>query len=157
MAVPTPPISSSSSSTIRGDELLKAGKVEQAIEAYRSALSEMPSASLCLKLARCYERLGNYVEACRWAVAVVESGDEFLAWQRAISIVQRCARESRLPTRRTAKVAVLGSYTTIQLTQMLGLAARSSFGIGLELYESHFAQYQQEIIDQNRRAVCVWS
>ena len=148
MAVPTPPVSSSSSSTILGDELLKAGKVEQAIEAYRSALSEMPSASLCLKLARCYERLGNYAEACRWAVAVVESGDEFLAWQRAISIVQRCARESRLPTRRTAKVAVLGSYTTIQFTQMLGLAARQ-LGIGLDLYESHFGQYQQEIIDQN--------
>lgn len=148
MAVPIPPVSSSSSATILGDELLKVGKVEQAIEAYLSTVSETPSASLCLKLARCYERLGNNAEACRWAVAVVESGDEYLAWQRAISIVQRCAKESRLATRRTVKVAVLGSYTTIQFTQVLGLAARQ-LGVGVDLYESHFGQYQQEIIDPN--------
>ena len=148
MSVPITPVSASSSSTIPGDELLKAGKVEQAIEAYLSAVSEVPSASLCLKLARCYERLRNYQETCRWAVSVVESGDEFLPWQRAVSIVQRCARESRLATRRTVKVAVLGSYTTVQFTQMLGLAARH-LGIGLDLYESPFGQFQQEIIDQN--------
>lgn len=148
MSVPMPPVSSFSSGTISGDALLKAGKVEQAIEAYLSAVSEMPSASLCLKLARSYERLGNYAEACRWAVAVVESGDEFLAWQRAMSIVQRCSKASSLTTRRTVKVAVLGSYTTTQFTQMLGLAARH-LGIGLDLYESHFGQYQQEIIDPN--------
>lgn len=148
MAVPIPPVSSSSSGTILGDELLKVGKVEQAIEAYLSAVSEVPSASLCLKLSRCYERSGHYAEACRWAVAVVESGDEYVAWQRAISVVQRCAKESRVPMRRTVKVAVLGSYTTIQLTQMLGLAARH-LGMMFDLYESHFGQYQQEIIDQN--------
>ena len=148
MSVPISPVSSSSSSTILGDELLKAGKIEQAIESYLSAVPETPSASLCLKLARCYERVGHYVEACRWAVAVVGSGDEFLAWQRAISIVQRCERETRLATRRTVKVAVLGTYTTIQLTQMLGLAARH-LGMGFNLYESQFGQYQQEIIDQN--------
>ena len=148
MSVPTPPIPASFPSMMRGDELLKAGNVEQAIESYLSAASEMPSASLCLKLAQSYERLGNDAEACRWAVGVVESGDEFSAWQRAISIVQRCERASRRAMRRTVKVAVLGSYTTIQFTQMLGLAARQ-VGMRFDLYESQFGQYQQDIIDQN--------
>lgn len=131
-----------------GDGFLKAGKVEQAVEAYLAAVTEEPSASLYLKLARSYERLGKHEEASRWALAVVDAGDEFPAWQRALSIVQRCAKEARLPAKRSAKVAVLGSYTTIQLIQLLELAARR-LGIALTFYESPFGQYQQEILDPN--------
>ena len=104
---------------------------------------EVPPAPLCLRLARTAVRLGNEEEALRWALGVVAAGDDFTAWQAAAGIV------ARLPVadvRRSARVAVLGSYTTSQLVPMLRLAARA-VGVHLELYEGGYGQYRQEILD----------
>jgi FkbH-like protein len=78
-------------------------------------------------------------------LAVVDTGDDFTRWQAAAAIARRNADAGETP-RRTARLAVLGSYTTSQFVNLLWLAALR-FGISLELYESPYAQYRQEILD----------
>jgi FkbH-like protein len=75
----------------------------------------------------------------------VDSGDDFTRWQAAAAIARR-THDVGEPARRSARLAVLGSYTTSQFVSALWLAARR-IGVELELYESPYAQYRQEIID----------
>lgn len=130
----------------RGDAFRKKGQVEQAIEAYLEGVAAPPSAALCLKLARCYEQMANYAEACRWALSIVDAGDDFTSWQAGWALFQRNAQKARRPAVRSVKVALLGSYTTTQLCPMLCLAA-GKLGIHIDLYESRYGQYQQDILD----------
>jgi FkbH-like protein len=130
------------------NELQKTRKIEQDIDQYLATMSESPSPSLCMKLARSYERLGKYGEACGWAETVADADADFAAWQAASSLLQRCAIPGQSAGRRKAKVAVLSSYTTTQFVPMLRLAAKR-FGIIVELYESRFGQFQQDIIDES--------
>ena len=130
----------------RGDTCRASGQVEQAIQAYLEGVTYPTPAALCLKLARSYEQTEKYGEACRWALSVVDSGDDFTAWQTAWVLFQRCVVKAGKPMVRSAKVALLGSYTTTQLAAMLSLAA-SRLGISVDLYESSYGQYQQDVID----------
>lgn len=124
------------------------GRLEEAISCYLAAAKGMdpPPTMICLKLARGYERLGDSQSACRWALAVVDAGDDFPAWQAASDLLQRCGSDGGVKRLRSARMALTGSATTTQLAQMLRLAARR-VGIGLEIYESPYGQYEQELID----------
>ncbi|MFO0770120.1 MAG: HAD-IIIC family phosphatase [Nitrospiraceae bacterium] len=116
------------------------------MEAYLDGITSPPSAELCLKLARSYERIGRYTEACFWAQSVIDAGDDYMAWQAGWSLFQRCASRSTPPALRSVKVALLGSYTTTQFGQLLRFAL-SRLGIIASFYESHYGQFQQDIID----------
>ena len=133
----------------RGDELRKAGTLADAAAAYASAAEcvEVPPASLCAKLARAHERLGDPTLACRWARAVVDAADDFSAWQAAAAVLLRARDGDREPrTRRSARVTLTGSYTTTQLAPLLTLAA-ARLGLALDVRESAYGQYRQEILD----------
>lgn len=149
IASPQYPVSSNTPET-RGDAFRKLGQVEQAIHSYLESVTFPPTPSLCLKLARCYDQIKNHSEACRWALSIVDAGDEFTAWQAGWALFQRNAEKTAWPTLRSAKVAIAGSYTTTQLGPMLRLAA-ARLGIHIDLYESHYGQYQQDIIDPASR------
>ena len=133
---------------IQGDELKKGGQLDRAVERYLEAAHRTyPSpASICLRLARTYERLGDRRNACRWALAVVNAGDEFPSWQAASALLQRCGSAESISARRSVRVALTGSFTTTQLAQALKLAA-ACVGIWIEMYESPYGQYEQELID----------
>ena len=137
---------------VRGDKLRKAGELERAVEAYllAAAAVEARPAALSLKLARCYERLGDLTRACEWALAVADIPDSFASWQAAAALLRRHAAASGSTPRRTARLALLGSYTTTQLAPMLQLAAMR-IGVKLDVYESDYGQYRQEIIDPQSR------
>ncbi len=130
----------------RGDALLRQGLTENAIQSYLEAVTIPTSPTLSLKLARSYSRLGQHSDACRWALAVVDAGDDYTAWQAGWTLFHRHALRAAWPAARTAKVAIAGSYTTTQLGTMLRFAA-ARIGIHVELYESSYGQYQQELID----------
>jgi FkbH-like protein len=132
----------------QGDDLKKSGQIEEAVNCYLTAAKGMdpPLAMLCLKLARGYERLGDFHSACRWTLAVVDAGDDFPAWQAASDLLQRCGSDGGIAKLRSVRVALTGSATTTQLAQMFKLAARR-VGVGLEIYESPYGQYEQEIIN----------
>jgi FkbH-like protein len=103
---------------------------------------EVPSAAYCLKLARAHLESGAFEQACRWACAVVNAGDDFASWQAASAILRKSGANLAL----RAKVALLGSYTTAQFGPMLQLAA-GRLGIRIDLYESEYGQYRQEVLD----------
>lgn len=133
------------------DEILgKDGKITQPSEELLAAASavEIPPASICLKLARHYERSGNHAEARRWAFAVVDAGDDFTSWQGASTLLRRRATEPGPAIRRTVRLALVGSTTTTQFVPMLWLAA-GRLGIAIEIYESRYGQYRQDILDPN--------
>ncbi len=133
---------------LSGEKLLREGKVQEALQTYLQCDLEAPSAALCLKLASCYEQIGEYVEACRWACKVVDAGDDFSSWQTASTVFNRCRDRAKPEASRSTKVAILGSYTTIQLTQLLPLAA-GRLGLQFDVYECGYRQFEQEILDQN--------
>lgn len=111
----------------------------------RAASSELPSARLCRDLAVAHERAGDPAGALRWSLALTDTDADLGAWSAAAGVLRRCLpRTAPLP--RSARVAVLGSYTTSQLTALLPLAAARA-GVAVEIYECGYGQYRQEILD----------
>jgi FkbH-like protein len=119
--------------------------VAAAVDELERSAGERPVASDCLELARGYERLGDPRTALRWALAATDAAEEFSFWQAAVGLARRNAMAGD-PSRRTVRLALLGSYTTNQFADMLWLAALR-IGVALELYESPYGQYRQEILD----------
>jgi FkbH-like protein len=105
----------------------------------------VPPGDLCLKLARCRLALGEHAEAFHWLTAVTLAEDSFLAWQGAAGLLPETLEAVRPPAKRTARVALLGSYTTDQFGPMLELACRA-LRIDVELYAGGYGQYRQEIL-----------
>jgi len=143
-------ISSHADKFAMGDALLREGRIEEAIQTYLQCDPYVPSAPLYLGLASCYEKLGQYAEACRWACMVVDAGDDFSSWQTGATIYNRCRDRARPESSRSIKVAILGSYTTIQFTQLLPLAA-ARLGLKFDVYECGYRQFEQEILDRDSR------
>jgi FkbH-like protein len=142
----TPHPFSPAATEARGDEFSRLGQFQDAIVAYLEAASSPPKATLCLKIARCYEFLADFTAACQWALLVVDSGDDYTSWQRSWSLFQRCAPKANSKCARTVNLAILGSYTVGPFSQMLCLAA-NRLGIRVALYESQYGQYEQELIN----------
>ena len=132
----------------RGDQLRKSGDLEGAVKAYLSAAerSGIVPAKLCLSLARAYLLLDQVPEAIAWAVRVVDAGDDFSSWITAASLIEKACQWKTQEPRRRAKLAIAGSFTTTQLKVILPLAALR-LGIELEVFEAHFGQYRQAILD----------
>jgi FkbH-like protein len=129
----------------RGDDLRRRGDSAGALGSYLDAASatEIPPAELCVRLARCHEGRGDLAQAHRWALAVVDADDNFAAWQAAAAIAGRCAAAA--PSRRSARLALAGSYTTSSFAPLLGLAA-ARFGIALTIHEGGYGQYRQDLL-----------
>lgn len=132
----------------RGDGFRTAKCYDLAIQAYLEAAGSMekPSGDLCLKLARCYERLGDYLATAAWLRRLVDGSESFVAWQGAAALLDQAIARLMPAPKRFAKVALLGSYTTTQLATMLRLAAFRE-GIALDIHQADYGQYQQEIIN----------
>jgi FkbH-like protein len=121
-----------------------------AVHLERASETEVPAAEVCVDLARAYLDAGDHEQALMWCRRVVDAGLDYRAWDAAARILKRIRREHRFQANRTAKLAVLGSYTTDQLVDLLGLVAVRR-GIDLEIYQAGYGQYQQEILDPDSR------
>jgi FkbH-like protein len=127
--------------------LIESGRVDDAVGLYLEAEDrEAPSAEACLRVAEAYARAGDRARAVHWALRVVDAGDDFVAWQGAAALCGDGADTASLETRAGARLAVLGSFTTSQLTDAVRLAALR-LRIRLEVYECGYGQYRQEILD----------
>ena len=131
-----------------GDRLRKEGNLGRAIDAYLAAAEHAHPvpASLCLSLARTYVRMNNIPEAIRWAVAVVDAGDDFSTWLSAASIIENATNWKTGEPRRRSRLALAGSFTTLQLRAILPLAGLRH-GIEFETWEAPYGQYRQELLD----------
>jgi FkbH-like protein len=133
----------------RAEALRRAGNLAEAAEIYREALEveETPSPQLCLKAARCVANAGDCQSAYRCLARVVDVSTAFVDWSSAASMLRDITAEERPEGLRRVRGALAGTYTTAQLAAMLPLAALRA-GIDLELYESGFNQYRQDLIDE---------
>ncbi|GAA0294602.1 HAD-IIIC family phosphatase [Kineococcus aurantiacus] len=124
-------------------------------DAIRDALAAVgttpvPAARACLDLARAFADAGEPRRAAQWAfaatdAAVTGAGSDFATWLGA-NRVWRSVRADLPPAPRRAKVAVLGSYTTTQLTQLLPLACARA-GVEVEVHECGYGQFRTELLD----------
>jgi FkbH-like protein len=109
-------------------------------------MSAPPDAREWLRIARASEGDGAPTQALAAALAAAAASDAFIVWQSAAAVVDRVHASGAPPARRSARLAVLGSYTTTQLVPLLRLACRQA-GIALDVYEAGYGQYRQEILD----------
>jgi FkbH-like protein len=130
------------------EQAQREGRLERALELYLDALSatELPSADLCLKIARCHDRLGAAEDAVAWLVQVVDVSESFLHWSAAATMLARLTQRARPAAGLSRRLAVTGSYTTSQLAAMLPLVGLR-FGVDIVVVESLYGQYQQDLID----------
>lgn len=144
------PLSSQTAAALsRGNALANQGNFIGAANAYLAgAESDHFPAPLCLALARAYIRLNNNAEAIRWAVAVIDAGDDFSSWLAAATLIENAKAANAIAPRRRCRVAILGSFTTVQLTRILPLSALRH-GIELTVWEAPYNQYRQELLNPN--------
>jgi FkbH-like protein len=91
---------------------------------------------------------GRPQEAYPWLRQAIAAADNVVDRQAAAVELQRLRRQGPPPARRRTRVALAGSYTTSQLGRLLCLAAFEA-GIDVELYESQFGQYSQDLLDRS--------
>lgn len=108
---------------------------------------ENPPAPLAARIAELQARSGHDDDAYRWAVRLPSLADDYSSWVRAKRVVDGLlAADFSPPVKRRLRLAVLGSYTTNQLVEMIELVGRNR-KIAFTVYEAGFDQYQQEILD----------
>ncbi len=123
----------------------QAGVDDLALARAAVSRSKVPELGPCLELAKVYLARGDAASARLWVFAGIDAGDDFAGWLKAARLLKRCQKD--LPAAsRTARVAVLGSYTTAQLVSLLPLAAARA-GLDVEIYESGYGQYRLEVLD----------
>ena len=135
-----------------GNLQLKEGRTEDALKSFLKAASlrETIAPTLCLKIARLYFNLEDYQNAGKYALRVAEDVSDFTSWLAAAQLVFKKEIKEQISSKRSIKLAILGSYTTSHLTKMLALIGAQQ-GIEVDLYESQYAQYRQEILDPSSR------
>lgn len=107
---------------------------------------QRPGFDRSLELAAACRERGDLEEAYGWLRQAAESAGGLLDRQAAALELARLRVVARPAAKRHARVAVAGSYTTTQLARLIGLAA-FQVGIDLEVYESQYGQYSQDLLD----------
>ena len=118
--------------------------VERYLEAAR--LTETPPFSPAIKLVEAYRVAGDYDQAYAWLRRAVDAAAGPPEWQAAAAALTRLRLQAPPELPRHSRVALAGSYTTTQLGSLLRLAAFRD-GVDLDLYESRFGQYSQDLLD----------
>ncbi len=111
----------------------------------------VPAPADCLVLAKAYEKRGDQQRAAGWACAATDTTDDFGAWLSASRIIKRC-RPFLAARAQHARVAVLGSYTTTQLTSLLPLAAARA-GLDIDVFETDYGQYRIDLLTDDSAVV----
>jgi FkbH-like protein len=105
-----------------------------------------PEPGLWLKVARAAFEADDMALAYRSLARVADTPDSFAVWAAAAGALEAFEARQPPPTARTVRVAIAGSYTTSQFALLLRLAALRR-RIRVELYETGFDLYAQEILD----------
>jgi FkbH-like protein len=99
-----------------------------------------------LRIARMRFGDGDVTGALDAVVRVADGSGPFPVWAAAAGALAKFTAQQAPVARRTAKVAIAGTYTTSQLGPLLRLAALRR-GLHLEIHETGFGLGTQEILD----------
>ena len=132
----------------RADSLVQQHRSLEARDVYLDAVraTSRPDGTLLLKLTRCLVDLGEIGAAYVWLKRLCDTTFEFLSWMSASTLLAEMSAQEPPPVTRSARIAICGTFTTSQLAHVLPLAAFRA-GIHLDVYETPYDQYQQEILD----------
>lgn len=108
--------------------------------------SEAGDAREWLREARVRFSAGNREAGFDALARVADTSGPFAVWAAAAGALVKYAAGQPPPARRTARVAIAGTYTTSQYAALLRLAALRR-GIDVQLYEAGFGLLFQEILD----------
>lgn len=133
---------------VEGDRLFRCRDFARAVAAYEIAAErhEIPPAELCAKLARGLVEIDRPVDACEWALKVVDGATSYSSWSAAASVIERCGAQSIPRIRHHLRVGIIGTWTTSAFVSLFKLAA-ARVGIAAEVYEAPFGQYFNETLD----------
>ena len=109
---------------------------------------ERPSADVALLLARCHADLNEVTKSSYWIASAIDADDDPVIWQAAARLARRIGGLPTVPIRRTERVAVVGSWTTDHLVEMMWLAAARQ-GVHLEIRQGDLGQYRREVHDRS--------
>src|SRR5205814_1253199 len=117
------------------------------VESFRSASSadresEFSGLLSCIKQAIKQDRLD---EAARALAAAVGPGLDFTSAQSLVRLRERLRGQVDLGNTR-CRLAVLGSFTTDQIAQLIDLFLFSA-GVSLDVYQAGYGTFRQEILD----------
>lgn len=104
-----------------------------------------PSGRQCLSAAQEHVATEPTV-ALQWLARLVDAEPDFAAWTAAAGLLDTLDATAATQAVRTARVGIVGSATTNQLTGLLRLAALR-YGVWLEVLETGYDQYRQQILD----------
>jgi FkbH-like protein len=107
---------------------------------------EVPEPDACLRMARACFAAEDTAGAYEWLARVADSRGPYVVWASAAGALAKFEEREPPLTARTARVAVVGSYTTSQFVALLRLAALRR-RVRLEVYEAGFDLFRQEILD----------
>ena len=130
-----------------GDELRRSGDLEGALAKYAAAadLTEVPDATVCVRIARVHADRGAIDDARRWALLTVDGGTDFASWDAAAQLL---APRSARPTGRSAPRASRCSAATPPRTSPGSCGwSRPRRGIALDVYEAGYGVFRQELLD----------
>jgi FkbH-like protein len=119
-------------------------RIQKLLEQARG--DEIPEPALCVKIARAWFAAGDVPAAYDWLRRSADSRGPFVPWSSAATALRIFEAHEPPASRRSARVAIAGSYTTSQLGALLRLACLRR-GVHLQVYEAAFDAYTQEILD----------
>jgi FkbH-like protein len=122
----------------------RAGAIERYLDATR--ITETPGFKASLKLVDAFRSCGRVGDACTWLKHAIDAARSALEWQAAAGAFARLRTQFPLQLPRRVKVALAGSYTTTLLAGLIRLCGFRE-GLDIDLYESRFGQYAQDLLD----------
>lgn len=105
-----------------------------------------PNSDALLDQARQARVDNDHRAAYSYLSRAVDLADTFVEWQAAARCLDDLEAVAAQPAARTARVAVLGTYTTGQLVQLLRVAGFRQ-RVDVRTYEAPYGQVEQQIID----------
>src|SRR6185436_17712945 len=100
--------------------------------------AERLDAAACLERARSAVAAGESKQALLWLRELVDAEPQFRAWHAAANLLASLPPPAvREATQRSARVAVVNSYTASQLVPMLRLAGIRA-GVDIQVHEGNY-------------------
>ena len=124
------------------------GKSEEAIKVVESIIDSLPKVDpfFYLFLSRILARNGNFIEAGEHLKRALLLSPRYSFYAKSEKLLHKILESKSLQVKKTIKLAILGSSTTSFLVPVLRACCFKD-GIGLDIYEGVYGNFQQEIMD----------
>ena len=124
------------------------GKSEEAIKVFEGIIASLPKVDpfLYLFVSRISARNGKFLEASEHLKRALLLSPSYSFYVKSEKLLHKILESKNLQLKKTIKLAIIGSSTTSFLVPVLRACCFKD-GIGLDIYEGVYGNFQQEIMD----------